>query len=135
MSDDVCQKCGHVLRVSDFPFCPHGSTTTSVITDDVPGGFWAENGFSEPTKFYSKSEHAAALAARGCEIRAKWAGPNDKHLSRWDAVSADQLAKATELVSRQKAPALNNADVDNTTLHVEHTVTVLPETFRVGVEA
>ncbi len=99
----TCEKCGVSLKVGDFPFCPHEpGVRTAVVGDDVPGGFWAENGFSEPRKFYSKSEHRAALAAEGAEIRAKWAGPHDKHLTRWDAVSADQLAKATELVSRRK---------------------------------
>jgi hypothetical protein len=42
-----------------------------------------ENGFDQPTKFYSRSEHRAALAKRGLEIRAKWAGPHDKVMSRW----------------------------------------------------
>lgn len=119
----TCEKCGDELAVGDFPFCPHGPTKFAIVGDDVPGGFWAENGFDTPQKFYSKSEHVAALAARGCEIRAKWAGPNDKHLSRWDAVSPDQLAKATELVSRSAQTA------------VPIEVTELPETFRVGVDA
>ena len=43
--------------------------TPGVIPDDVPGGFIAENGFETPTKFYSKSEHRHALAARGLTIR------------------------------------------------------------------
>lgn len=96
----TCDRCGTVLAVGDFPFCPHERTATAIITDDVPGGFWAENGFETPRKFYSHSEHRAALAANGCEIRAKWAGPHDKIMSRWDAVGPDQLKKAIELVSR-----------------------------------
>lgn len=36
-------------------------STVQIITDDVPGGFVVENGFSAPQKFYSKSEHRAAL--------------------------------------------------------------------------
>lgn len=98
----TCEKCGKRLAVGDFPFCPHEAATTSIIADEVPGGFWAENGFDAPRKFYSKSEHRGALAREGLEMRVKWAGPHDKHVSRWDAVSADQLAKATELVSRRK---------------------------------
>lgn len=128
----TCEKCGTTLAVGDYPFCPHGPTKVSIIGDDVPGGFWAENGFETPQKFYSKSEHIAALAARGCEIRAKWAGPHDKIMSRWDAVSADQLAKATELVSRPRGRQIKVTEPE--LLHVEHTVTVLPETFRVGVD-
>ena len=126
----TCDTCGAVLAVGDFPFCPHGPIRVSVIGDDVPGGFWAENGFETPRKFYSKSAHVAALAANGCEIRAKWAGPTDRHLTRWDAVSADQLAKATALVSRlgRQIEVVPDAEVTVT-------VEALPATFRVEVEA
>lgn len=129
---DTCQTCGKTLAVGDFPFCPHEPTKWSVISDEVPGGFVVENGFDEPTRFYSKSEHRAALAARGLEIGAKWAGPNDRHLTRWDAVSADQLAKAAELVSRPSQP---RRKYDAPEYHVDVTITkdTLPDTFRVGV--
>lgn len=95
----TCDRCGAQLRVGDFPFCPHGATTrVAVIGDDVPGGFVVENGFDEPRKFYSKSEHIKALAAEGLEIRAKYAGPNDRHLSNWHTAVDLEAAKA--LVSR-----------------------------------
>lgn len=42
--------------------------TLQIITDDVPGGFTVENGFSQPQKFYSKSEHRRALESRGLRI-------------------------------------------------------------------
>lgn len=42
--------------------------TVQIITDDVPGGFVVENGFKTPQKFYSKSEHRAALAEKGLRI-------------------------------------------------------------------
>jgi hypothetical protein len=42
--------------------------TIQIITDDVPGGFVVENGFTNPRKFYSKSEHRKALAENGCRI-------------------------------------------------------------------
>lgn len=35
--------------------------TVQIITDDVPGGFTVENGFSSPQTFYSKREHREAL--------------------------------------------------------------------------
>src|SRR5687767_13334829 len=89
----TCEKCGHELHVGDFPFCPHPRGSQTVVGDDVPGGFWAENGFDQPRKFHSKSEHRAALAAEGLEIRAKWAGEHDRHLTRWDTVDLD-AAKA-----------------------------------------
>ncbi len=95
----TCEKCGRAVQIGSFPFCPHESTRLTVVSDDVPGGFWAENGFDTPQKFYSKSAHRAALERQGLKIRAKWAGPQDQHLSRWDAVD---LEAATALVSRRK---------------------------------
>ena len=44
------------------------SSTVQIITDTVPGGFVVENGFDQPTRFDSKSEHRAALAAKGFRI-------------------------------------------------------------------
>ena len=93
----ICEHCGHELTVGDFPWCPHGRGTAPIVPDDVPGGFIVENGFSEPRKFYSRSEHARALAAEGLEIRAKWAGEHDRIMSRWDTVDLDAAAA---LVSR-----------------------------------
>lgn len=97
INPSLCEKCGKTLHVGMFPFCPHEPGVQQVVGDDVPGGFWAENGFDQPRKFYSKSEHVKALAAEGLEIRAKWAGPEDKHLTRWDSVDLDAAAA---LVSR-----------------------------------
>lgn len=102
---DICEKCGAELRIGDYPFCPHGSGTNHITPDDIPGGQWFENGFRTPRKFYSHSEHRAALAAEGKEIVAKWAGPNDKHLKRWDIPSAKTLEDARILLSRGKVSA------------------------------
>ncbi|HYE86864.1 MAG TPA: hypothetical protein VEA16_10950 [Vicinamibacterales bacterium] len=74
-----------------------------MIPDDVPGGFWAENGFDRPRKFYSKAEHRAALTAEGCELRVKYAGEHDKHVTNWAAaVDAKTLENAAVLLSRGK---------------------------------
>lgn len=96
----TCDRCGELLTIGDYPFCPHGRAAHAIVPDDVPGGFTVENGFDTPRTFYSRSEHIKALAAEGKEIRAKWAGPNDKHLKRWDAPSAKQLEDAAILLSR-----------------------------------
>lgn len=100
---DVCETCGKAIAVGDFPFCPHDATKWGVIADDVPGGFLAENGFDTPTRFYSHSAHRKALAERGLEIKARWAGPNDRHLTRWDAVDAYTLEAAASLVGRRRS--------------------------------
>ena len=56
-----------------------------------------ENGFENPIRVYSHSEHRRLLAAEGLEIRAKWAGEHDRYLTRWDTVDLDAAA---QLVSR-----------------------------------
>ena len=93
----ICDHCGGVVRIGDWPFCPHGRGANTVITDDIPGGMVVENGFDHPTRFDSHSAHKKALAGRGLEIRAKWAGPHDRHLTRWETVDLDAAAA---LVSR-----------------------------------
>lgn len=108
--DVTCDTCGAVMAVGEWPFCPHGRGVQAVHADDVPGGFVVENGFEQPRKFYSKSEHERALKAEGCEIRAKWAGPGDRYLTRWDIPDAYTLEAAKVLLtrgrpSRQAEPA------------------------------
>ena len=97
MADSVCDTCGAALSVSEWPFCPHGRGASAVQQDEIPGGLWVENGFPQPIKVYSHSEHRRLLAERGLEIRAKWAGEHDKHLTRWDTVD---LEGAAVLVTR-----------------------------------
>jgi hypothetical protein len=89
----ICDECGEEVRIGDWPFCPHGPSTLTVVPDDVPGGFIAENGFDVPTRFDSHSAHVRALAERGLEIRAKNAGPDDRICPRWDTVDLDGAAQ------------------------------------------
>lgn len=89
-----CDQCGHELQVGDYPFCPHARGAQTVVSDEIPGGQWFENGFKTPQKFYSHSEHRRALAAQGREVAAKWV-PGDKHLTRWDSVDLDGAAALT----------------------------------------
>lgn len=96
----TCETCGARLELGSWPWCPHGRASTAVVPDDIPGGQWFENGFETPQKFYSHSAHRAALAARGYQIVAKWAGPTDRHLKRWDAPSAKTLEDAKILLGR-----------------------------------
>lgn len=97
----TCEACGAEIVIGDFPFCGgknrHGRSTLSTHPDDIPGGRMFENGFASPRRFDSHSAHRRALAAEGLEIRAKWAGPHDRHLTRWDTVDLDGAAA---LVSR-----------------------------------
>lgn len=121
----TCDTCHAEIQVGDYPFCPHGPTKVAIIGDDIPGGMWVENGLPQPTKVYSHSEHRALLAAHGCEIRAKWAGPHDKIMSRWDAPDAYTLDAAAQLVTRTKPPKGD----------IPIAVTTLADRFRVEADA
>lgn len=99
----ICDVCNREIELGSWPFCPHEPAKgLKYFEDAIPGGMVFENGFDTPQTFYSHSEHRAALAALGKEVVAKWAGPNDKHLSRWDAPDATTLANAKALLSRGK---------------------------------
>lgn len=96
----TCETCGVEMRVGDWPYCPHGAAQPSIVSDEVPGGFWAENGLPEPQFFTSKRAHVEALKANGKVIAAKWAGEQDKHLKRWDIPDAKTLENAAVLLTR-----------------------------------
>ena len=97
---ETCDVCKQVVELGSWPWCPHERGSNAIEPDDVPGGFVVENGFPEEVRFYSHSAHRAALAARGLEIRAKYAGEHDKHLKRWDAPTAKSLEDARVLLER-----------------------------------
>lgn len=99
----ICDTCQREVQIGDYPFCPHGSTKAAIIRDEIPGGQVFENGFDEPRTFYSHSEHRAALDALGLRIKAKWSGPNDQHLKRWDAPCAQTLENARILLTRGRS--------------------------------
>jgi hypothetical protein len=96
-----CEKCGSELRVGDYPFCPHGRSAVASHGDDIPGGMWVENGFKEPVKVYSHSEHERKLAETGHMLAPRWV-PNDKVLTNWAAaVDAKTMDNARVLLSRK----------------------------------
>lgn len=118
----TCEKCGHEMRVGDYPFCPHARGTANVIGDDIPGGMVVENGFAEPIRVYSHSEHRRRLAAEGLEIRAKWAGEHDKIMTRWDTVdleAAKTLLERGPQARREKADRWKGANTPITVIDGE----------------
>lgn len=121
----MCEKCGVEIQIADFPFCPHGRTAIAIAPDDVPGGFVVENGFDQPTRFYSHSAHERALAARGLEIRAKYAGEHDKHLTNWAAgIDAQTLENAAVLLTRGRQQAREDRKAEAERIKAEWPVTV-----------
>lgn len=123
------------VKPYEHPPCPLcGSATercwtgksASIEPDDVPGGFWAENGFDRPTYFDSKKAHREALAARGLTIKAKWAGPTDQHLKRWDVPCAKTLENAAVLLTRGAADAKASRLAELSAAKTEFPITVTP---------
>ena len=134
----ACTSCAWADDISARPFenptCPScGRDTerswtgkpTAIERDEIPGGQWFENGFDEPVRFDSHSEHEKALAARGLEIGAKWAGPRDKIMSNWAAgIDAQTLANAAALVSRgSRAPEPEDERIPITVTNMDETFT------------
>lgn len=53
----TCERCGEVLAVGQWPFCPHAAVRdVAVIGDEYPGGRVFENIDHHPITVYSKSE-------------------------------------------------------------------------------
>lgn len=124
----ICDRCYQDETIGEHGvnLCPlEPRRANAVHQDSVEGGFFAENGFSQPTWFESKKAHRDALAAKGLEVAAKWAGPNDKHLKRWDVPSAATLESARILLSRKKStPFASDAEL------AEFPITVTDITFQ-----
>ena len=101
----ICETCGWVLRVGDWPFCgrgrDHAPAVANIITDDIPGGQVIENLGHDPLTFYSKQAIVAEADKRGLRLRDQWAGPHDQYLTNWAAsIDAQTLENARALVSR-----------------------------------
>lgn len=97
---DYCEKCGCVLQIGDYPFCPHGTGSFNAQADDVPGGFTVENAWSEPRTFYSQSAYERALKQDGMELAPRWV-PGSKHLSNWSTIDPYTMENARILSARQ----------------------------------
>jgi hypothetical protein len=113
----TCPTCGEVFGVGQWYQCPHEPYRGTAVPDDVPGGFWIENAWTEPRKFYSQSEYKSALAADNKMLAPRWA-QGSKHLDRWVSMDAQTLENARVLVSRQ-SKASKPEDVRCETLSVE----------------
>lgn len=83
----ACESCGHLVRVGEWPWCPHGTPSFTHIPDEIPGGMTVENMGPTPLTFYSKSEWRREMKARGLVNQVRHVGVqgSDKspHTSRW----------------------------------------------------
>jgi hypothetical protein len=61
--EDRCDKCGTVLKIGDWPWCPHGRGTNNVVDDTLDE--WNENVADQPVHFTSKTEKRRYLKEHG----------------------------------------------------------------------
>lgn len=66
----TCHKCGHEIRMAEFPFCPHGASHHFSITrDEIPGGLLVPHAICHPDgtpkRYDSMADIRRALAAKG----------------------------------------------------------------------
>jgi hypothetical protein len=102
----ICEQCGRELQIGCFPFCPHEHASLSAVGDDIPGGFVQEHFGNQPETFYSKKAMLQRADELNLRPRDQWAGPGDRYLSNWSAVSPKTLADAKALLERvASAPA------------------------------
>ena len=61
----TCDKCGELVTVGEWPFCPHGTPNVSVINDELEGGpRWFDTMGHEPVYIASKSQWKREVDAR-----------------------------------------------------------------------
>ena len=86
-----CEKCGHDIHISEFPFCPHGKGVSQAISDSIPGGIEIRNGLcnvdGSPRTYYSHSEIKKEANRRGWTNVVTHTPPphsdKSKHTTRW----------------------------------------------------
>lgn len=61
----TCERCGELIAIGDYPFCPHGRYHGNAESDGIPGGEVLENVGPEPVTFYSRSEKRRYLKEHG----------------------------------------------------------------------
>ena len=88
MPDDVCEKCGAVLTVGSWPFCPdHGIGHNSVCPDDYGRDISCETMGHEVVTYRTRSERKRLMKEHKVEEFVRHVGQqgSDKspHTSRW----------------------------------------------------
>ena len=93
MADTICEHCGKVLHVGDYPFCgpnkDHSQGQACVISDECD--VWVKNGLCNedgtPRRYTHKSEMALEAKRRGYHNHVEHIGlqGTDKspHTTRW----------------------------------------------------
>jgi hypothetical protein len=96
----TCDRCGATLTIGDYPFCPHGSGSTSVEAVTWPGGKVFENLGHEPVRCDSPADLKREMDARGLEpfVRHVDGSP---HTRSWATMDPYTLEAGRVLAMRQ----------------------------------
>lgn len=131
----LCEACGALLEVGDWPFCPHGRSRVVTISDSIPGGVILENLGPEPVRVESESHRRRLMKERGlvdCVRHVPIPGTDKSpHTTSWagaDRTTLDNAAALVDPARRQKITA-DSPEAQLETLVM--TVTTRADGFRV----
>jgi len=96
----TCDRCGVVLAIGDYPFCPHGSGSTGIEDVTWPGGRVFENLGHTPVRCDSPADLQRELDARGLQPFVRHVD-GDRHTRSWATADAYTLEQGRILVERQ----------------------------------
>lgn len=93
----ICETCGAVLHIGDFPFCPHGLVRDVAVKSDTLDRCF-ENLGHDPVYCRTQADLQREMDARGLEPRDTWV-PGDKYLTNTNAyIDAQTLANVAALL-------------------------------------
>lgn len=74
METTQCDKCGVMITLEDWPFCPHPKRDGPAMLnrDEIVGGITLENYGPKPMTFYSHSERRAYMKQQGLMEKEKF---------------------------------------------------------------
>lgn len=96
----ICDSCGMILAIGDYPFCPHGNGSTSVEAVTWPGGRVFENLGHEPVRCDSPADLKREMKARGLEPFVRHT-PGDRFTRSWATMDPYTLEQGRILAERQ----------------------------------
>jgi hypothetical protein len=105
----VCPSCRKVLRIGDYPFCPHGAGANAVEAVTWPGGKWFENLGHEPVRCDSPADLKREMDARGLMpfVRHVDGSP---HTTSWATMDPYTLENGRILAERQAQSKVRHGD-------------------------
>jgi hypothetical protein len=105
----TCDRCGIVLAIGDYPFCPHGSGSTAIEDATWPGGRVFENLGHEPVRCDSPADLKREMDARGLMPFVRHV-PGDRHTRSWATTDPYTLEQGRILAERQGTTRVRGDD-------------------------